>query len=83
MEAILHFTTVTTGFITDGPKCYCGKCDWFVGSEIVRCSHCDRTRDAILQGYFLNGPKCYCGKRDWFVGSSVYRCSHCDRTREK
>ena len=46
MEGNLHFSTVTTGFVKNGPGCYCGHNDWFIGQP-YRCSHCDRTRDKL------------------------------------
>lgn len=83
MEACLRFATVTTGFVTDGPMCNCGRRDWLPkGDDIWKCSYCSRARKAKHIGIIVNWPKCNCGRRDWFVGQSGARCSYCDRFRE-
>ena len=83
MEAILHFTNVTTGFVTDGPKCNCGNRDWFPkGDSYWICSNCSRKRRAGHRGIIRDGPKCNCGNRGWFVGNEIVRCSYCNRSRD-
>jgi hypothetical protein len=82
MEAVLRFTTFTTGFVTAGPKCYCGNRDWFPkGTDLWVCSYCTRSRKATHVGIILKGPECYCGNTEWIVAKESYRCSYCDRKR--
>lgn len=83
MEAILRYSNITTGFITDGPACNCGQRDWFPqGDNYWICSYCERKRFVAHRGVVLNGPICNCGKKDWFIGNEIVRCSYCERKRE-
>ena len=45
MTIITEFQTVDVKFVKNGPKCYCGNKDWFIGESGARCSDCDRWRD--------------------------------------
>jgi len=83
VSEIIKYQAIAAGFVTGGPKCYCGNRDWFPkGEKTWKCSNCDRIRTAQHRGIIINGPKCYCGNKDWFVGGAGARCSDCDRWRE-